>query len=76
MKHSFAIASVLLALSLFSSPLLAAEKSSEKSAKQTCCVKAKAEKKECTHKCCVSAQRAGKTCEKCNPAKADSKQNK
>jgi hypothetical protein len=43
---------------------------------KTCCEKAAAEGKECTHKCCIEAKKAGKICEKCNPKKAEKKEEK
>ncbi len=63
------------AFALVASLSLAEDKKDAK-AEKTCCEKAKAKGKECTHPCCVEATKAGKTCEKCNPKKADKKEDK
>lgn len=60
----------LAVVALFASALLAG---AALAGGKSCCEKAKAEGQEGTHKCCVAVKKAGKTCEKCNPNKADKK---
>jgi len=64
MKITKILVAALFACALIASTTFAAEE-------KTCCEKAKAAGKDCTHACCVAAKKDSKTCEKCNPKKAE-----